>query len=84
MIRPFATQPGVIMIVALSCAIGLDAQARFTARSDVAVLHVAVTDASGRYVPALDRQAFTVFEDGVPQPITVFTGDDTRLEYLAR
>jgi len=75
MARHFAAR-SIITMVAISCAISLAAQARFTARSDVAVLHVAVTDRGGHYVPHLDREAFTVFEDGVPQPITLFSGDD--------
>jgi Ca-activated chloride channel homolog len=64
-------------IIALCLVTGLRAQARFSSHSDLVVLHVAVTDRGGHHVPGLTREAFRVFEDGVPQPVTVFNHDDT-------
>jgi VWFA-related protein len=48
-----------------------------TLRTSIEVTAVTVTvrDADGRLVPDLPADAFTVFEDGEPQPITQFTHD---------
>jgi len=53
-------------------------QEDFTLRSDVVLvlLDVSVKDHSGRFVPGLSREHFTVLEDGKPQTITVFDGED--------
>ena len=40
------------------------------------ILHAAVFDQQRHLVPNLDRSAFTVFENGVPQPITSFRRQD--------
>jgi Ca-activated chloride channel family protein len=40
------------------------------------VLHATVLDEQRHLVPSLDRSAFTVFESGVPQPITSFRRED--------
>jgi Ca-activated chloride channel family protein len=40
------------------------------------ILHVNVFDDGRRLVPNLDRSAFTVLENGVPQPITSFRRQD--------
>jgi Ca-activated chloride channel homolog len=48
-----------------------------TLRSSVEVTAVTATvrDADGRLVPDLPAGAFTIFEDGLPQPITQFTSE---------
>jgi VWFA-related protein len=45
---------------------------RFASRSDLVVLHVAVTDRDSALVPDLPQNAFTVVEDGHPQEIHFF------------
>ncbi len=40
------------------------------------VLHAGVFDEQRRPVPNLDRSAFAVFENGIPQPITSFRRQD--------
>jgi Ca-activated chloride channel homolog len=40
-------------------------------------LQVSVTDKKGRIVPGLNREAFTVYEDGVRQEISFFSDQDT-------
>jgi VWFA-related protein len=40
------------------------------------VVHATVRNSHGELVTNLDRPAFTVFENGTPQPITVFRRDD--------
>ncbi len=54
-------------------------QALFTARSEVVAVPVSVTDARGRHVSGLSQENFHVFEDGRPQPITLFSRGDTPL-----
>jgi VWFA-related protein len=49
---------------------------RFRGAADLVVLHVSVRDRRGRDVDGLPQSAFSVFEDGAPQPISVFTNDD--------
>lgn len=75
MIGRFVAQPSVALVIALAVAIDLGAQARFATHSDFVVLHVAVTE-DGRYASGLQRDAFTVTEDDVRQPIAVFSGDE--------
>jgi len=50
----------------------------FVFKKDVeeVILHATVFDEQQRLVPGLDRDAFTVFENGVPQPITSFRRQD--------
>jgi Ca-activated chloride channel family protein len=53
------------------------APASFYAAARLVVVHVAVRDSHGEPITTLDRSAFTVFEDGKPQPVTIFLRDDT-------
>jgi Ca-activated chloride channel homolog len=46
-------------------------------RSDLVLLDVSVKDAQGGYVTGLSRDAFQVFEDGRPRPMTHFSNADT-------
>ena len=48
----------------------------FRASVGVVVLPTTVKNARGTLVTDLDRDAFTVFENGKPQPITLFSRDD--------
>ena len=48
----------------------------FRAESELVVLHVSVRDRGGRYVKGLDREAFTVIDDGQPQTIELFSSED--------
>jgi len=43
------------------------------------VIPVTVTDPSNRFVLGLDREDFSIFEDGVPQKITHFSAEDAPL-----
>lgn len=49
-----------------------------TIRADVSLvqLHVRVTNRDGRAVPDLKKEAFQLWVDDVPQPITLFLGED--------
>ena len=49
----------------------------FSSRAELVVAHVTVKDRQGAYVTSLPEEAFRVFEDGAPQQIALFTGEDT-------
>lgn len=53
-------------------------QPAFTLHSDVrlVVLDVSVKDRGGAFVPGLSKENFAVFENNLPQPITVFAHED--------
>jgi len=61
---------------AMTVAAAAQAPATFHAEARLVVLQVTVTNARGELVPDLDRGAFTVFENGRPQAISVFRNDD--------
>ena len=52
----------------------------FKKQVEEVVLHATVVDDQQHMVPGLDRSAFTVFEDGVAQPITSFKREDVPVE----
>jgi Ca-activated chloride channel family protein len=64
---------GLLAVAALS-----PAPEETTIRADVNLvqLPVTVTDTRGRTVSGLTKEAFQLFVDNVPQPITVFQGED--------
>jgi Ca-activated chloride channel homolog len=51
--------------------------ARFSARSELVVLNVAVTDDRGGFVSGLPAEAFRVFEEGRAQRVSFFAEQDT-------
>lgn len=54
----------------------VDQQPIFKSESNLVVLHVSVRDRGGRYVSGLERDAFTVIDDGKPQTLEMFSGDE--------
>jgi Ca-activated chloride channel homolog len=48
----------------------------FKAESELVVLHVSVRDGNGRYITGLDRDAFTLIDDGKAQTLEMFSGDE--------
>jgi Ca-activated chloride channel family protein len=54
----------------------LQSQPAFRAETRLVVLHATVRNARGELVTGLERRAFTVYENGKPQPITIFRADD--------
>jgi VWFA-related protein len=50
--------------------------ARFSSDTRLVVLHTTVVDKSGHFVTDLTKSAFSVFENGVPQPIRDFRHED--------
>lgn len=51
-------------------------QPTFRSNSELVVLHVGVRDRGGRYVTGLTQDAFTVIDDGKPQTLQMFSGDE--------
>jgi VWFA-related protein len=49
----------------------------FSSAAELVVVHVTVTDRRGAYVAGLTREAFQIVEEGVPQRIDLFTGEDS-------
>jgi len=50
---------------------------------DVVQVTAVVTDRNGRFAKGLKKEAFTVYEDGKPQPITNFASENIPLEMVA-
>ena len=56
--------------------------ATYRAGTDLVVLQVSVSDAHRRHVPGLRAENFTVFDEGVPQPVAVFATSDAPLDVM--
>lgn len=54
----------------------VDAPPQFSTSTDLVVLHATVRDRSNRIVTGLSADSFGVREDGVPQRISLFSGED--------
>jgi VWFA-related protein len=50
--------------------------------TDLVVLQVSVSDSQRRLVPGLRAENFTVFDEGVPQPLAVFATADAPLDVM--
>jgi Ca-activated chloride channel homolog len=50
--------------------------ARLKTSVDLVVLHVTVTDSRGEFVPDMKKGEFQVFEDKIPQDVSLFSRDD--------
>ncbi len=68
---------GVIVVALAGLALGAAARAQevFRAATDLVLLSVSATDGQNHAVSSLTQTDFTVFEDGVPQDISVFARD---------
>lgn len=49
----------------------------FSSRTELVVVHVTVKDRRGAYVTGLPKETFRILEDGTPQRIDFFTGEDS-------
>lgn len=66
-----------IFTVCVTCVFGQDNDAILSVDSSIVVLNAAITDASGKFASGLTQKQFTVFEDGIEQPITFFQAETT-------
>ena len=65
------------MAAAVSCSVAVPLAQQATFRSSTRIVPVVTTviDAQGRLVPALERDEFTILDNGKPQEITFFQND---------
>ena len=54
----------------------------YRARTDLVVLQVSVSDGQRRHISGLGAENFTVFDEGIPQPVAVFATSDSPLDVL--
>lgn len=64
------------LVLGISLSVCVAAQRPFHAETRLVVLNVTVTNRHGELIGDLDRGAFSVYEDGRQQPISVFRRDD--------
>jgi Ca-activated chloride channel family protein len=81
------TRLPILTVLPAVVALGLRAPARadaqvatFKSGVDMVPLTVTVTDPTGKYVTNLTGDDFTVFEDGVEQPLSFFARDDVPVD----
>jgi Ca-activated chloride channel homolog len=68
----------LVIAIASSWTLGVVAQQpAFHAETRLVVVHATVRNARGEFVTSLERNAFTVYENGKRQPIMLFRRDDT-------
>jgi Ca-activated chloride channel homolog len=72
MTRVFSVAGLVVFAAALTA---LAQQPTFRAGTEIVPVLTTVTDADGRLVPFLDREHFTLLDNGRPQELTVFQND---------
>ena len=60
------------MLVMVTAAIGVAQQPIFRSSTRIVPILTTVTDAQGRLVPNLDKDQFTVLDNGKPQEISFF------------
>jgi Ca-activated chloride channel family protein len=66
---------GLAAVAAAAPAIRAQEGFRFKSGVDLVNVTATVSDDNGRFVSGLDKQDFTVFDDGKPQPITHFNSE---------
>jgi VWFA-related protein len=49
-----------------------DSQVKFAVRTELVLIPTVVTDKSGKHIPGLKKEDFTVLEDGTEQKIATF------------
>ncbi len=65
----------ISLLVLLAASITLAQQPTFRTGTQIVSVVTTVTDSEGRLVPGLEREAFTILDDGDPQEITFFQNE---------
>jgi len=77
--RGVASRPGILLpllCAVAALAVSVDGrQQTFRGGARTVAVYATVTDADGRLVPDLERDDFEVFDNGKPQPLTLFASD---------
>ena len=63
------------LLVLLAASITIAQQPTFRTGTQIVSVVTTVTDSQGRLVPGLEREAFTILDNGDPQPITFFQNE---------
>ena len=63
------------LVVVLAASVTVAQQPTFRSGTQIVSVVTTVTDSAGRLVPGLEREAFTILDDGDPQPITFFQNE---------
>jgi Ca-activated chloride channel family protein len=63
------------LLVLLTAAITVAQEPTFRSGTRIVPVVTTVTDSQGRLVPGLEREAFTILDNGEPQPITFFQNE---------
>ena len=71
---PMLTPAQTVDAPAPSAAVSGDQAPLFRAHSELVVVHATVLDRHGKHVSGLTPQAFRIFENGAPRPVSVFSG----------
>jgi hypothetical protein len=66
----------IALLALTAAAIWAQEQPIFRSDTRLVVCHVTVVDKNGHFVTNLPQDAFTVFENGAPQPIKIFRRED--------
>jgi len=66
----------IALLALTAAAIWAQEQPIFRSDTRLVVCHVTVVDKNGHFVTNLPQEAFTVFENGAPQPIKIFRRED--------
>ena len=80
--RDARVRAGIAAAVVLSAGLAAAQTGVYRASTDLVVLQVSVSDAQRRHVPGLRAENFTVFDEGIPQPVAVFATSDAPLDVL--
>lgn len=70
---------GLLAILLAAAPILAQTETKIVVDSTLVVIPVTVTDPTNRFVLGLEKEDFTILEDGVPQRITHFSGEDAPL-----
>ena len=65
----------VVALVTLGGTLAARQEPAFKAGNRTVAVYATVTNADGRFIPDLARDAFTIFDNGKPQPLTLFAND---------
>jgi Ca-activated chloride channel homolog len=67
--------PLILLLVVAAAALTVAQEPTFRTGTQIVSVVTTVTDAQGRLVPGLEQDAFTILDDGEPQPITFFQNE---------
>ena len=75
--------PGILLLALAVAAVAqeVDPEEKVTVETDLVLLRVTVSDRQGRTVPGLKQGDFKAFEDGVEQPVSFFSAEESPVSW---